>query len=731
MTGGHDSSLFAIETGKGMVAYRLYATSILVSTCLVWWYRATHIPSIGEKGRWLWIGISLAEMFTGLYWIVTQFLRLNPIYRHAFPDRLSQRYSDKQLPGVDVFVCTADPTSEPPSMVNSTILSVMAYDYPSEKLNVYLSDDAGSILTFYALWEASEFAKVWLPFCRRYKIEPRSPAAYFSNIHSVPDTCSTKEWYYVKELYENMVIRINTVVKKGKVPEEVLANDNGFSKWNEGIAPKDHPSIVQILVDGKGYDAVEKDGIALPTLVYVAREKRSGQHHNFKAGAMNALIRVSSVISNSPIILNVDCDMHSNNSKCIREALCFLLDEEKGQNIAFVQYPQDFANLDSYDIYGNSLTVYNALDFPGIDGWGGSPYIGTGCFHRREALCGRPYSKDYKENWAKGVVRISDETISDMEERAKSLATCTFELDTEWGNGIGLKYGYPVEDVVTGLQIKCRGWKSAYCNPKRTAFLGLSPTTLEQCLVQYKRWSEGNLQIFLSMYNAILVGHRKLCFGLIMCYYMYGLWATTCFPTWYYVVIPSLCFLQGIPLFPEVTSIWVLPFIYITSATYILSLAETVRFGGTIIGWWNFQRMWLIKRITSFSFATIDTALKFLGWSEMSFSITEKVTDDSSKKRYEQRIIEFGSASAYFVIIASVALLNLFCLVGGFGAFLVNKETERINKFFIQGFLCAILVVINLPVYEALFLRKDNGRLPFSVLVASVGLTMLVVFLPL
>jgi hypothetical protein len=28
----------------------------------------------------------------------------------------------------------------------------------------------------------------------------------------------------------------------------------------------------------------------LPTLVYVAREKRPQYHHNFKAGAMNALV---------------------------------------------------------------------------------------------------------------------------------------------------------------------------------------------------------------------------------------------------------------------------------------------------------------------------------------------------------------------------------------------------------------------------------------------------------
>jgi hypothetical protein len=68
-------------------------------------------------------------------------------------------------------------------------------------------------------------------------------------------------------------------------------------------------------------------------------------------------IRVSSVISDSPVILNVDCDMYSNNSDSIRDALCFFLDEEMGQKIGFVQYPQIFNNMTQNDIYGNSFNV--------------------------------------------------------------------------------------------------------------------------------------------------------------------------------------------------------------------------------------------------------------------------------------------------------------------------------------------------------------------------------------
>ena len=123
----------------------------------------------------------------------------------SLANRLSWNYMcryEKVLPGVDVFVCTADPTIEPPIMVINTVLSVMAYNYPSHKLSVYLSDDGGSDLTFYALLEASCFSELWLPFCRKFKIEPRSPAAYFSSTPQ-PNDCNPPmplDWFSVKVL---------------------------------------------------------------------------------------------------------------------------------------------------------------------------------------------------------------------------------------------------------------------------------------------------------------------------------------------------------------------------------------------------------------------------------------------------------------------------------------------------------------------------------------------------
>ncbi|XP_073117697.1 cellulose synthase-like protein E6 isoform X3 [Elaeis guineensis] len=712
-------SLFEAKQAKGRLAYKLFACSMLVGICLIWFYRATHVPGWGEQGRWAWIGIFVAELWFGFYWIITQSVRWSPIYYYTHTEKLSQR-DETEWPNVDIFVCTADPIAEPPTLVVSTVLSAMAYNYPPEKISVYLSDDAGSVLTFYGLWEASHFAKHWLPFCKKYNVEPRSPAAYFSKLCNPPDACNPTEWSSMKNLYEEMTDRIDSVVMLGKIPEELRAN-KGFSEWSSGMTSRNHPPIIQILIDGREQGSIDSDGNALPTLVYMAREKRPQHHHNFKAGAMNALIRASSEISNSPIILNMDCDMYSNNSESIRHALCFFLDEEKGHDIGFVQYPQVFHNITKNDLYDNSLNVITQLDHPGLDGWGGTIYIGTGCFHRREILCGRKYSKDYKEDWKRGAERKITRSACILEERVKSLLTCTYEHNTQWGQEIGLKYDCAVEDVITGLLIQCRGWKSVFINLQRKAFLGVAPTTLAESLVQHKRWSEGTLQIFLSKYCPFILGRGKIKLGLQMGYCVFGLWAPNSLPTLYYLVIPSLCLLKGISLFPKITSPWFVPFAYVTIGKHVHGLVESLQCGNTLAGWWNSQRMWILRRTTSFLYGIIATILKLLGISKMGFTITAKVSDGDASKRYEQEVMEFGSSSSMFVIIAAIAMLNLFCLVGGLRRLVVDGGIMDLGRLFIQILLCGLVVAIHLPIYEALFIRKDKGSLPLSVTFLSLG----------
>lgn len=69
---------------------------------------------------------------------------------------------------------------EPSLITANTVLSILAADYPVEKLSCYVSDDGAAMLTFEALSETCEFAKKWVPFCKMFNIEPRAPEWYFA-----------------------------------------------------------------------------------------------------------------------------------------------------------------------------------------------------------------------------------------------------------------------------------------------------------------------------------------------------------------------------------------------------------------------------------------------------------------------------------------------------------------------------------------------------------------------
>ncbi|CAH9087413.1 unnamed protein product [Cuscuta epithymum] len=709
-------------------AYKLFSVTVFLAICSIWVFRVTNIPRAEEAaGRWAWIGMFVSELLLGVYWIFTQSVRWSVVYNFPFKERLSLRY-EENLPGVDVFICTADAILEPPTLVINTVLSVISYNYPPEKLNIYLSDDGGSELVFYALWEASRFSKYWIPFCKKFKVEPRSPHVYFAQCVVEQDKVFSEEWFDTKILYEDMVSRIEKAMESGRVCDEIKKQHKGFSEWNSKTTKQDHQSIVKILFDGRNRKEVDVCGNLLPTLVYLSREKKLHKPHHFKAGSMNALVRVSAEISNAPIILNLDCDMYSNNADSIREALCFFMDEERGNKIAYVQYPQRFANITKNDLYGNGGRVIREIELASMGGVGAALYCGTGCFHRRESLCGKIYSKELQFDGLLGGMS-KETTIEELEEASKYVINCSYEEGTQWGKQMGLVYGCPVEDIVTGLTIQCRGWKSVYYNPnKRASFLGIAPNTLEVALVQHKRWSEGMFQIFISKYCPFTYGYQKIKLAAQMGYCCYLLWAPVSIPILYYVIVPPLCLLHNISLFPKVTNFWFVPFAYVYVVRNGYGLVEALSSGDTLKSWWNLQRMWLIRRNTSYFVAFIDTISRQLGFSETTFTLTAKVTDDDTQRRYEEEIMDFGgssSSSIMFTITSTLALLNLISFVSG-----VVTRLAFVPQFIPQVTLSGVIVMVNLPVYEALFLRKDNGSLPSSVLIMSLFSLFVLCLLP-
>lgn len=341
----------------------------------------------------LWLTSIICEIWFALSWILDQFPKWFPINRETYLDRLSLRYEREgepsQLVGVDIFVSTVDPMKEPPLVTANTVLSILAVEYPVEKFSCYVSDDGAAMLTFETMSETSEFARKWVPFCKNFNIEPRAPEVYFSQkIDYLKDKVQpsfVKERRAMKREYEEFKVRVNALVAKAqKVPDEGWTMQDG-TPW-PGNNTRDHPGMIQVFLGHSG--GHDTDGNELPRLVYVSREKRPGFQHNKKAGAMNALVRVSAVLTNAPYFLNLDCDHYINNSKALREAMCFMMDPTVGQKVCYVQFPQRFDGIDTNDRYANHNTVFFDINMKGLDGVQGPVYVGTGCCFRRQALYG-------------------------------------------------------------------------------------------------------------------------------------------------------------------------------------------------------------------------------------------------------------------------------------------------------------------------------------------------------
>ena len=126
----------------------------------------------------------ISDIILAIVWAMQQCFQVAIVYRSEFPVKLEKVMKKSDFPALDVFICTSDPYKEPPIRLVSTALSVMAYDYLTEKISVYVSDDGGSQLILFACMEAAKFASTTLPFCRKTKIIDRSSEAYFASNHS-------------------------------------------------------------------------------------------------------------------------------------------------------------------------------------------------------------------------------------------------------------------------------------------------------------------------------------------------------------------------------------------------------------------------------------------------------------------------------------------------------------------------------------------------------------------
>ncbi|KAM3708172.1 hypothetical protein ACJW31_02G077200 [Castanea mollissima] len=669
-----------------------------------------------------WLLVFASELLLSFTWLVDQAFRWRPVTRTVFPERLPE---DDKLPAIDVFICTTDPDKEPTVEVMNTVLSAMALDYPPEKLHVYLSDDGGSPITLHGMKEAWSFARWWLPFCRKYRLKTRSPEAYYSAVSKDDDEGSGSSEFMIerqkiKERYEMFKESIREV--RGRLLDPVHGS---------GITARDHPSLIEVIQD-KSNDRVQVDQVKTPLLIYVSREKRPSHSHHFKAGALNVLQRVSCMISNSPYILVLDCDMYCNDPTSARRAMCFHLDSKFLHSLAFVQFPQRFHNISKNDIYDSQLRCVFSVLWQGADGLQGPFLSGTGFYIKRVSLCGGSSIQDIDLGELKHSFGSSNELIKSLHgsykpyvindqygllEETHLLASCTYENDTKWGKEVGFLYNSVLEDYFTGFTLHCKGWISVYCDPLRPQFLGSGTTNLNDFLIQGMRWSSGLVEVSFSKFCPLIYGPTRMSIFESLCYAQLAFHPISYFLSlWCFATIPQLCLLNDIPLYPKVSETYFVIFLFIFSSAISKHLQEVLSTGGAFQTWRNEQRIWMMKSITSHLYGSLDAIMKRIGTREANFLPTNKVEDAEQVKLYKMGKFDFQTSNMFLVPMVSLIILNLVSFIGGLVRVIFVGNWDQM---LVQVFISFYVLVMNFPIIEAMIVRKDKGRVRPSVTILS------------
>ncbi|RID73563.1 hypothetical protein BRARA_B00711 [Brassica rapa] len=741
--------------------YRMVIVARLVILAVFLRYRLLN-PVHDALG--LWLTSVICEIWFAVSWILDQFPKWFPIDRETYLDRLSLRYEREGEPNmlapVDVFVSTVDPMKEPPLVTSNTVLSILAMDYPVDKISCYVSDDGASMLTFDSLAETAEFARKWVPFCKKFSIEPRAPEMYFTlKIDYLKDKVQptfVKERRAMKREYEEFKVRINALVAKAsKVPLE-------------GNNTKDHPGMIQVFLGSNGGFDVE--GHELPRLVYVSREKRPGFQHHKKAGAMNALVRVAGVLTNAPFMLNLDCDHYVNNCKAVREAMCFLMDPQIGKKVCYVQFPQRFDGIDRHDRYANRNTVFFDINMKALDGIQGPVYVGTGCVFKRQALygyeppkgpkrpkmisCGccpcfgrRRKSKhesngdiaggaegdkehlmsemNFEQKFGQSSIFVTSTLMEDggvppssspavLLKEAIHVISCGYEDKTEWGTELGWIYGSITEDILTGFKMHCRGWRSIYCMPKRAAFKGSAPINLSDRLNQVLRWALGSVEIFFSRHSPLWYGYKggKLKWLERFAYANTTIYPFTSIPLLAYCILPAICLLTDKFIMPPISTFASLFFIALFGSIIATGILELRWSGVSIEEWWRNEQFWVIGGISAHLFAVVQGLLKILAGIDTNFTVTSKATDDD----------DFGELYAFkwttlLIPPTTVLIINIVGVVAGISD-AINNGYQSWGPLFGKLFFSFWVIVHLYPFLKGLMGRQN--RTPTIVVIWSI-----------
>jgi hypothetical protein len=456
-------------------------------------------------------------------------------------------------------------------------------------------------------------------------------------------------------------------------------------------------------------------------------------------------------VSHAPYVLVLDCDMSCNTRASALEAMCFHLDRSPPapDNLAFVQFPQMFHNLSRNDIYTNDLRYVFGTRWIGLDGLRGPLLSGTGFYVRRDALYGAtpPPATQAGGYFSSSMLEAgelatrfghSDQLLASLRNQLQSstprpsssaadsrrrplprdatlVASCAYEEGTGWGDQVGFMYQSVVEDYFTGYRrFFARGWTSAYCYPARPPFLGSMPTNLNDVLVQNKRWMSGMLAVGLSRHCPLACPDLlAVSVPQAMAIAYFGFLALYAFPVLCYATLPQLCFLRGVPLFPDAR--WSAAAFASSLLQHLVEVSVANR-RLAVRAWWNEQRFWMLNAVTGQLFGCVSAFQDLLGAAALDFDLTTKASDGSL---YRKGVFDFTGCSTLLLPATTLCVLNAAALVGGTWKMMTRGGAR--GELFPQLFLLSYVAALSYPLLEGMFLRQDPARVPWRITALSVA----------
>jgi len=375
--------------------------------------------------------------------------------------------------------------------------------------------------------------------------------------------------------------------------------------------------------------------------IYLARTSHKGA----KAGNLNFGLRHS----NAEFVAVFDAD-HAPLPHFIDRLIGYF----KDRKIAFVQTPQEFYNIDSFQhrvdpkkkyIWAEQYLFFSLIQ-PGRDYWNAAYFVGSCALMRRKAL-------------------------------------------DEIG---GFSEGSITEDMLTSINIHAKGWSSVYHN-ENLAF-GIAAETILPFHIQRRRWGVGGWQVF---FKANPLFKRGLSFSQRLCYLASLIYPIEGFQKLIFYVTPPIALFTGILPMRALDINYILHFVPYYAIS-LFAFNEMGRgYGGTLM-------------LEQFSMGKFITYIGTLG----AFLLPKREREFKVTPKGEHTLAPYSLITPQIIVV----IVSISAIIWALLQLLLQMRHDEfiiaVNSLWAL-YNSGLGLAIILYAHKKLFQRRDHFRIPDSV----------------